>query len=131
MSAPPIAPLKVSRKQLKRLVEEGVPRDEWPERLCCSHRTIQRAEVRYGFREPQNIRPFTQQELSQIKRMHDEGVPVNWIAETFGRDVSRLYKRLGARGNGGWPSVWAQIRRNEEMLALHREFAPKGKWASR
>ena len=79
-----------------------------------------------GLKTRDTVPPFTQDEMDWAVKARSEGVPIPWIAETLGRSSSYLQKRLqGPPGvSADWSTAWQGIRRNPDLLAFHREFAP-------
>ena len=67
----------------------------------------------------------------------DEGIPATWLAESISNRSVWSARRIAsevtteterASANLEWKRVWSGIRHNEELYALHQEFAPrKGK----
>lgn len=69
----------------------------------------------------------------RIVTLSKEGMPATWIAEELGLSVGRVREivsrwlpdDLRQKNTVEWSMAWSQIRPNEELLELHREFAPK------
>lgn len=68
-------------------------------------------------------------ELDRVVELRADGMPMTWIAETIGRGAKRLRLRfpVDPEANREWQSVWSEIMKNPDLLALHHEFAPRSK----
>ena len=95
--------------------------------LRCTQRTIDRALVRYGFREPVVHDTPTPEEIERAHMLAAEGMPLSWIAEDLRRGRDCLAKRvpLDKENVAEWRRVWQEIRRSEVLFSLHHEFYPR------
>jgi len=69
---------------------------------------------------------FTTKDLEVAEQMRRDGVPVTWIAETFGCSRSAITRNTDENPEEtlAWRQEWKRICMNPELYALHREFAP-------
>jgi len=117
----------VTRDALSSLLEEGLDVRQIAQALRVTRRSVDRALVRYKFRELKPINYLTEDEIARAKALFDEGMPLTWIAEDLHRSDKTLSKQLGMRPAlvSQWKEVWQQIRRSEQLLELHRQIAPQ------
>ncbi len=89
--------------------------------------SVRRAVRRAGLRTrlPRSRVVWTEYRELRMRALMAEQMPLTWIAEDLGVPARALQRRLRPGMPAEWPSVWQSIRQNEEMLALHREFAPR------
>lgn len=89
------------KKVLRILTRRGVPRRQSPFRL-------------------------TEEQIERARVLRAEGMPVVWIAEDLGCSANAVSLRFqNPEANTEWLRVWAKIRTNPELLALHGLFNPK------
>lgn len=121
----PISGPIASEKRLRELWHDHTV-EQIAEILRVTERTVNRAAVRYGIRE-KIVTPGPPERVKQrVRNLHWEGVPANWIAEDVDLSVGQVRDILGrgARTAPEWKSVWHEIYKRPELLALHREFCP-------
>lgn len=98
-------------------------------RFRITDRSICRALIRAGVREPQRKRPANRRE--EVLALMSDGMPANWAAETVGMNyeaVSKIAKALPQRREfvSEWGEVWGAIRNSSALLEWHYQFAPRG-----
>ncbi len=119
-------PFLLTEDHLNEMYALGVPRDQWPARLGVNERTVQRAEIRFGWREKRKQRRITEEEIATMRRLAGDGVPLAWIAETVGRHPHIVGDILGPDpARRTWSSAWQYILKRPDLLELHHEFMPK------
>lgn len=100
-------------------------------RVCreCERERKRRSTQRLA----RDVRPPDSAKHATIRDLAEGGVPANWIAETVGMNPTTVRKLIIKRGwrrpgeaRRDWSTIWARIRRNPELHALHVEFAPRG-----
>ncbi|MBB4667074.1 hypothetical protein BKA24_001783 [Microbacterium marinum] len=122
---------------LERLVELRAIHDDDRGAIAAafgvSERTVARAEVEFKLREPAPHAPPLPFELEAwAQGLMAEGMPASWVAEdldvrgNIARGIRARHMDADQRAevDAEWRSVWGDIRRNEELLELHRQFAP-------
>lgn len=113
-------------QELREAFEESPDVTALAARFNRHRRTVERRLTSLGLRVKGHTR-MSRSELDWARECVREGMPVNWIAETLGRDPGylRLILKPGRVEDGNeWYRVWHQIRKNSILLELHREFAP-------
>lgn len=73
------------------------------------------------------ILPPPQAERARL--LLEEGMLATWVADDLGVTRATVYPIAitipdRAQHVLAWQQVWAQIRRNPDLVALHREFNP-------
>lgn len=69
---------------------------------------------------------------ARAQQLLADGQPATWVREELGLNSDQIYnisKDIPNRAEHvlAWQQVWAQIRRNPTLVALHREFNPTTK----
>lgn len=118
-----------TKERLLELLAEGLTEHQMGQALGVSERSINRAMIRHGLREKKDLHHIAPEEEQRIAILNSEGMLPSWIADDLGRDNKAILKRTGAQPerNAEWRAIWQQIRRNPELLELHRQFAPRPK----
>lgn len=118
---------RTSRAALVEMLEEGLSVSEMAQALRCTTRTIDRALVRYGLREPVVANHLKPHEIERARMLAEEGMPMSWIAEDLNRDRNSLTRQVSPSEENiaEWRRVWQEIRRNETLFALHHDFYPR------
>jgi IS30 family transposase len=72
---------------------------------------------------------LTDEQRARVKQLRAEGMPATWIAEDIGCNAETARAVVQAKPEEvlDWRQSFALIRRNPELYALHRQFAPKPK----
>lgn len=109
-------------------------------KLAAALGFTQRSAVRWAHKVPgiafgaPTREPTQPEKLAFMRRMFEDEVPDNWIAETLGvsyfivtdyKAKWGMTKRRSDPKAGSFSGVLQSIRRDPALLALHREFAPK------
>lgn len=74
------------------------------------------------------VEAVPQSVVDRARILAAEGMPWNWIAEDVGVTVYRLRALVGHQSQDAvvaWRSTWVQLTRHDELMRLHREFAPR------
>lgn len=70
-------------------------------------------------------------DLARAAMLRDEGMPASWIAEDLDCRRESLF-RSGVTAPPAlaaeWRQVWAQIRTNPTLYALHRDLQPTAEY---
>jgi hypothetical protein len=66
------------------------------------------------------------EKLKIMEKLGEDNVPGSWIAETVGCAKNTVYSHVTYTEETvkELRRVWTMIRRNPDLLKLHREFAP-------
>lgn len=90
-----------------------------------TERTVSRWRAKMRLAKPAG-RPLTPDERRWVLAAVADGVPLNWIAETLDRNVGTIGRVTSANPESlaAWKSIWGEIRYNDSLVELHREFAP-------
>lgn len=97
-------------------------------RFKITDRSICRALVRAGVREPQKKRPANRR--AEVLALMSDGMPANWAAETVGMNyeaVTKIAQGIPQRREfvTEWGEVWGAIRNSTALLEWHYKFAPR------
>ena len=115
-------------EQYRELFIAGATPEEIAERMGVQARAVRLHLRGAGLLESPRIEG---DEWAQIRAMLDDGVPSTWAAETFGRGAAAVRKKYRREAQASPPAgkefreVWPRICLNDELYALHNEFAPK------
>ena len=71
---------------------------------------------------------MTTVDVAWAQTLRAEGMPCSWIADgtPFTPGQVRAATRAPKGAGAAWKTTWAQIEKHKELLAMHREFAPRG-----
>lgn len=111
--------------RVRNLAEEGISD---PDEMAAILKTTRRTVDRYRRQLGRTKRPgptLTPEQEARAKSLIDEGMWMTWITDDLGRDYDYLRERFRPGIPEDFYSVWQYIRKRPELLALHREFAPK------
>lgn len=76
-------------------------------------------------------RTLTGPDLERAQELRAEGMPASWIAEDLDCRRESLF-RSGVTADpalaSDWRKVWAKIRTNPDLLALHVQFQPAAQY---
>lgn len=113
-------------KQVIALTAEGYSAATIAARLGVTQRTVVRLRRRAQIAQAK-APELTPEQRDRIAVLIREGMPATWIAEDVGcaRGTITRHALVGATSSSEWRQVWNRIRRNDALLQLHREFAPK------
>lgn len=127
---------RIIRERVEELLGEGLTRKEVAFALGVRPDSLTRQMRRWGMIESRHVGlPLEQRD--QVRRLVEDGVPVTWIAETFG--IARIepdtvwlaeaFERRAAAGHdtNDWRHIWPPIYNDPKLRELHQEFAPKRK----
>lgn len=117
MNAPKISTEQIRRESHAKIADVAAAHN-------VSTRTVERARARAGVAR-QGARYLSEAELARAEVLLAERMPMNWIADDLGRPPGTLRARFKPGNDPEWASAWHHIRQHEELLALHREFAPR------
>lgn len=127
--------------RIAELLAEGLDAEkdaaEMARRLGIHRDSLRRAFRRRGMYQIGPGRPvITEEQEATIRRLGEDGVIGTWICESADVNASTVRRRLGNRPEveREWRPVWQEIRRNEELLELHRQIAapsPKNSYGRR
>lgn len=118
-----------TRELFVQMYAATTERDEIAAAFNVCEETVRRWATRLGLRESTPIRRL----VLNRRELHDalDGIPATWNAEGSEFKVLSYRKRMARLPNHEhntleWKRVWHEIRKNPELLELHRELAPKG-----
>lgn len=113
-------------QQVIALTAEGYSAATIAARLGVTQRTVVRIRRRAQIAQ-EKAPELTHEQRDRISVLIQEGMPATWIAEDIGcaRGTITRHALVGDTSSNEWRQVWNRIRRNDALLQLHREFAPK------
>lgn len=113
-------------EQVVALTAEGYSAAAIAAGLGVTQRTVVRIRSRAQIAQAK-APELTPEQRNRILTLIKEGMPATWIAEDIGcaRGTITRHALVGHTSSNEWRQVWARIRRNDALLQLHREFAPK------
>jgi DNA-binding CsgD family transcriptional regulator len=114
----------IDREEFRKLLESGATRKDIARQMGMHIDTVSKLKSAMLGR---NGKPKLT--LDQIRRMEiltEEGMPSTWVAEDLGcnRSTVTVLTPFGKHNSREWLIVWQKIRQSDELLALHRQFAP-------
>lgn len=113
-------------EEVVKLTLEGNSAPTIASRLGITPRSVARIRVRAQIAQP-HPPPLTREQLERITTLIGEGMPSTWIAEDIGCHYHTVLRHSpqGKEATAEWMRAWQNIRRNETLYRLHREFAPR------
>lgn len=128
------SPVSVTREELEECQQLGLTQAQTAARLNLAHpRYVGRREKELGIPRPERRfrTPLEGDVRERARALLADGQPAPWVSETFNASADATRALAQSRPDHDfhilqWQVVWGQIRRNPELVKLHREFAPKG-----
>lgn len=122
---------KITDEQARQALAQKLSPGELAALYGVSRSTAERAYYRVNGTRSGPGRPSRTAEdtplYARIRLLMSEGMIMTWIAEDVGVSVKHLRAKFKPGINETWQNeVWPAIKKNEELLRLHRELAPKG-----
>lgn len=108
----------IPKEELEKKIAEGYTRKEISAQIGISETTIRKWSRRWGVEYKKNTKPYSDQELAQLKKLASDGVKNAEIARIMGKTANAIVKKR------------QQLALNKRDIRAN-SFGGVGNWLSR